>query len=936
LVLSNATAGGVIPRFSNVLVNAGSVTYSSSAAANIQVCTNDMNIAGSVTPATVTFQSTAPTTYVIPNQLGSGWGGYGMGGSGTIVVRGSTTSVVVNSLLLIGRDNYTNSGTLIMGDATAGDSPTMTVNDWAAFGNNGSTGTVILNNASQLHFNNWINVGDGTDGSGNVGHAYVTLNGNSVFTVTNSMNIATNAAATVAMHDNSSMTVGGWFGVGRDSTTGTGVFTMDGNSTLTVGSWANIGSQNGAQGTMTMSGHTTATFASDLNVGSYGNGDRGVVQLSGNASLSIAGQYTGAYSGSGGYSELDVGGSSSMTVGGLFYMGVWGDSTCENHITLSDHGSLTVGTGSNREWLQLGDSNSTFTLTMSGASTFTSLENGAGINKGTVTMSDSAQIIVPTGELRIGCQGNPMSLTMSGTSAIHGDAVEIGMWGTPVTAQLSGSAMITGNSFSLGTGGASSGASMVLSNSSSIHVTGGIQVGDQNTVSSLTINDSSSVTSGADFRVGYWGGVAGTDNHVIVNAGSTGTANLHVGGTLYVGTQWGNDPVTEQGNQYVTVSGAGAVVTAATIRIGGEGGTGVYNQNGGLTSSTNQVLVGDWDDMGSRAGGTGTLNLNGGVFNAPSLAVNTDGSIVSPLVTVGIINFNGGTLQASGSSTDFITVAGTGTSYSLTANVLAGGAKIDTQAYAVTINQALVHASGTATDGGLTKTGSGTLTVAGANTYTGLTAVKGGQLVLSGAGAINDVLAHVSGSTSGADVQAGQLVFAYGTGGTDPITTIRTALHESYVMGGSKLTSGPLFTSTGSAAAYGYGLYYGEGTGSLASSVVVKVAMYGDADGNGTINAADLNKVLTNYGKTGQFWTTGDFNYDGVVNAADLNKVLTGYGHTMAGGFDINVSGDNLDSQALSMLAGAGFHVVVPEPGTLALLAAGLFGLLAYAWRKRK
>ena len=29
-------------------------------------------------------------------------------------------------------------------------------------------------------------------------------------------------------------------------------------------------------------------------------------------------------------------------------------------------------------------------------------------------------------------------------------------------------------------------------------------------------------------------------------------------------------------------------------------------------------------------------------------------------------------------------------------------------------------------------------------------------------------------------------------------------------------------------------------------------------------------------------------------------------------------------------------YAAVPEPGTMALLSAGLFGLLAYAWRKRK
>ena len=59
-------------------------------------------------------------------------------------------------------------------------------------------------------------------------------------------------------------------------------------------------------------------------------------------------------------------------------------------------------------------------------------------------------------------------------------------------------------------------------------------------------------------------------------------------------------------------------------------------------------------------------------------------------------------------------------------------------------------------------------------------------------------------------------------------------------------------------------------------------------------------------------WCQGDFNYDGTVNGADLNIVLSNY------------------NQHLSVGA------AVPEPSTLLLAAAGLAGLLAYAWRKRK
>ncbi len=76
----------------------------------------------------------------------------------------------------------------------------------------------------------------------------------------------------------------------------------------------------------------------------------------------------------------------------------------------------------------------------------------------------------------------------------------------------------------------------------------------------------------------------------------------------------------------------------------------------------------------------------------------------------------------------------------------------------------------------------------------------------------------------------------------------------------------------------------------------------------------------------------------GGVTATDLGKFTDGvtFGEWHTYRAHVSVINGTITSSSNPFTVVAGMSIVVPEPSTLVLLAAGLIGLLAYAWQKKK
>ena len=353
----------------------------------------------------------------------------------------------------------------------------------------------------------------------------------------------------------------------------------------------------------------------------------------------------------------------------------------------------------------------------------------------------------------------------------------------------------------------------------------------------------------------------------------------------------------------------GTVETSNIVRVGGRG-TGSLNVNGGRFTTTAGVNIADLDTA------TGTLNLAGGTLVAPSIRGGAGQSSV---------RFAGGTFMAVNDMPDFMA----GVDQLL---VSTGGTVIDTQAYHVTLAGQLNRdpALGSASDGGIKKSGSGTLTLTGNNAFSGALLVDAGTLIVDGDHIAGSVTAVNFGATLGG---TGTLVGAVinngtlrvDTGASDPLdilgpATFSTATYLELV-GDLPLPGESVDLLTYASFTGGFSLrdidrpvgleleFVNTGTvGKLVAS-----ALYdGDANLDGAVDLTDFVILRNHFNQSGN-WLAGDFTGDGTIDLADFVILRNNFGS----------GGGNLMGGLPS----------IPEPGSLAWLT--VVGLLVGRRRAR-
>ncbi|TAE77911.1 MAG: PEP-CTERM sorting domain-containing protein [Verrucomicrobia bacterium] len=444
---------------------------------------------------------------------------------------------------------------------------------------------------------------------------------------------------------------------------------------------------------------------------------------------------------------------------------------------------------------------------------------------------------------------------------------------------------------------------------------------------------------------------SGNNSNVTMAAG--GTLTLDTVASTYTGTTTVNSGTVTLGLNNVLNSASGIVVNGGTLGYSSfnqsvnsvklTGGT-ISGTLGTLTSATafdlqagtvSGILAGS---VGANKTTAGTLTLSGANTytgdtrsNAGTLALGHVNALSASTLDMNAADAGAVTFTVSGSNTYNVGALKGSRNLSGNNNTLSiGGNNLSTEY------------SGSLGNGALTKTGSGTLTLSGANTHGGTTAIDNGTLAVTGSGSINSTSGVTIASTgtfrynSSVAYTGGALTNNGGTiTGTGDIGVSLTldSLADKLAPGNSP---GIQHYSVGQTwNSFTYQWETNDFTGTNAGTHFDQLAITGALSLTGgagsyaldvlSLTGTNAAGAVPNFSETSRQWTVLTAT-DGIsgFNAAYWNIVTGGFtsSPTWTGSFSLTADSNNIYLN----------YAAVPEPS--AALLAGL-GLLAL-WRRRR
>ena len=519
------------------------------------------------------------------------------------------------------------------------------------------------------------------------------------------------------------------------------------------------------------------------------SGTGGITQIgSGTTVLNGANTYTGLTLVSAGtlsYGASNVIATGPVTVNGATAVLALGANQSDSVGTLTvDGGGSITGSG-------ISSLTSTGTFEMKSGSVSAILAGGVALNKTTSGTATLSGVNTYTGITTVSAGTLAISGSPTGNSAmtISGGTLKLD-YGTNITTKIHDSAVLTLGGGTLELAGGSHteivGSTTIAAGASAVTRTNGTSLLRMNVITrnsggtvNFAVNDiaSTSTANDASGILGTWATVGGTD--WAVNSGVTegGTNNYIRAYTGYT------DIDAQAGGAAPNIQDA----SATNVRIQNDGFSGAIGLSA-ATTTVNSLLKNNANFATTVATAGQTLRVNGIMLNT-----------VAESLTIGAAANDGTLTSATSAGTPDLTLSNSSVSKLLTVNAVIANNSVSST---------------------LTKLGSGTVILAGANTYSGITTVNGGVLQIGDGG--------TTGSLGGGNVtNNGTLTFNRG----DSITV------GNVISGGGALIQNGAGTLTlGSANTFSGGTTISSGIITMAHNLALQ---------NSTVDVGANNNALT-------------------------------------------------------------------------------------------